>query len=186
MILKLTYVLGLRISETINLKIKDFDLANSSVTIHTSKFFKTRICPFNDAVGKLIEDFLEWRKTVKMPQQEDAALFYNKDGNPIKLVSFQQLFIQIRKNIGLDRVVAGRFKPRLHDLRHTFAVNRLRSWYAEGKNVQYLLPVLSTYLGHKTLAYTSVYLTMTPELLKEVNQRFLDYATPKDYRDERE
>lgn len=185
-ILKLTYVLGLRISETINLKLRDFDLNNSSVTIRASKFFKTRICPYNEAVQKLIEDFFEWRRTKKMPLHDDAALFYNKNGEPIKLDSFQHLFIQIRAKVGLDRVVAGRFKPRLHDLRHTFAVNRLRTWYSEGKNVQTLLPVLSTYLGHKILAYTSVYLTMTPELLKEVNQKFLDYATPKDYMDERE
>lgn len=185
-ILRLTYVLGLRISETVNLRLKDIDLNNRSVTIQTSKFFKTRICPFNESVQNLICDFLEWRIAQRLPQQDDAALFYDKKGRPIKLDSFQHLFIRIRSAVGLDRLVAGRYKPRLHDLRHTFAVNRLRTWYAEGKNVQDLLPVLSTYLGHKTLAYTSVYLTMTPELLKEVNKRFLDYANPKDYTDERE
>ena len=131
-ILKLTYLLGLRISETIALTIKDIDLTNDVVYIKPSKFFKARFCPFNSFVKNDIQSFLEWRKTQKMPQNSDAVLFYNKDGNPIKLYLFQSLFIRIRKIVGLDSVVAGRFKPRIHDLRHTFGVNRLRTWYEQG------------------------------------------------------
>jgi len=65
---------------------------------------------------------------------------------------------------------------RLHDLRHTFAVSRLVSWYRENKNVQQLLPVLSVYMGHTYLAHTSVYLTMTDELLREANIRLEKYV----------
>ncbi|MEJ7737188.1 MAG: hypothetical protein WKF97_07160 [Chitinophagaceae bacterium] len=64
-------------------------------------------------------------------------------------------------------------------LRHTFAVNRLVSWYQENKDVQRLLPVLSAYLGHKYLAHTSVYLTMTDNLLQEAKMRFEKYAKEK-------
>jgi integrase len=68
-----------------------------------------------------------------------------------------------------------RYQPRIHDLRHTFAVHRLTTWYREGADVQNLLPMLSVYLGHVTLAYTSVYLTMTPELLGQASDRFEQY-----------
>jgi integrase len=66
-------------------------------------------------------------------------------------------------------------------LRHTFAVNRLTSWYQEGKDVQKLLPVLSVFLGHKHLSHTSVYLTMTDNLLEEANKRFEFYINSNDY-----
>lgn len=66
--------------------------------------------------------------------------------------------------------------PRIHDLRHTFAVNRLTQWYREGKDVQMLLPKLSTYMGHTHLSHTSVYLTMTDSLLEEANKRFENYV----------
>ena len=62
-----------------------------------------------------------------------------------------------------------------HDLRHTFAVNRLTLWYKENKDVQQLLPVLSVYLGHKHLVHTTAYLTMTDNLLHEANKRFERY-----------
>jgi integrase len=66
--------------------------------------------------------------------------------------------------------------PRLHDLRHSFAVHRLTAWYREGCDVQRLLPVLSIYLGHADLEGTKVYLTMTPELLQQASLRFERYA----------
>lgn len=83
---------------------------------------------------------------------------------------------RIRKKAGIKRADGGRYQPRLHDIRHTFAVHRLVSWYEEGANVQMLLPFLSTYLGHTTLAATSVYLSMTDDLLQEANMRFEHYA----------
>jgi site-specific recombinase XerD len=69
-----------------------------------------------------------------------------------------------------------RYQPRLHDLRHSFAVHRLVSWYRQGADVQRLLPQLSTYLGHVHVASTQHYLTMTPELLQEASLRFELYA----------
>ena len=69
------------------------------------------------------------------------------------------------------------YQPRLHDLRHTFAVHRLTSWYQQGMNVQKLVCQLSVYLGHAHLADTQAYLTMTPDLLQEASARFECYAT---------
>ena len=88
----------------------------------------------------------------------------------------EDAFQLIREKAGVRRTDGACYQPRLHDLRHTFAVHRLTSWYQEGKDVQRLLPQLSTYLGHRYLAATSVYLTMTPELLTLTAQRFEHYA----------
>ena len=82
----------------------------------------------------------------------------------------------MRKRAGLHREKESRYQPRLHDIRHTFAVHRIVAWYQEGANVQRLLPFLSTYLGHVGLDATQRYLTMTPELLRQANRRFERYV----------
>jgi site-specific recombinase XerD len=74
------------------------------------------------------------------------------------------------------RLDGARYQPRLHDIRHSFATNRVLSWYQDGADVQRLLPSLSTYLGHGTLAATQRYLTTTAEVLKEASNRFEQYA----------
>jgi site-specific recombinase XerD len=76
----------------------------------------------------------------------------------------------------VQRTDGGRFQPRLHDLRHSFAVHRLISWYRQGAEVQRLLPQLATYLGHVHLGATQRYLTMTRELLREASNRFERYS----------
>ena len=86
------------------------------------------------------------------------------------------------KRAGIQRKDGGRFQPRLHDLRHTFAVNRLLQWYQQGADVQKLLPQLSTYLGHRKLFHTQVYLSMTPELLQQAAARFASYVQKEEDR----
>ena len=86
-------------------------------------------------------------------------------------------FRRLCEQAGIRRIRRRRrYQPRLHDLRHTFAVHRLTSWYRQGADVQKLLPSLSVYLGHAHLSATQVYLSMTPELLEEANARFERYA----------
>ena len=70
----------------------------------------------------------------------------------------------------------GRIGPRVHDLRHSFVVNRMLAWYHEGINPQSRLPYLATYLGHKDINSTLVYLTITQELLQEACNRFHTFA----------
>ena len=79
----------------------------------------------------------------------------------------------------MQRTDGARYQPRLHDLRHSFAVHRLTAWYQAGADVQQLLPYLSTYLGHVDVAATQVYLTLTPELLQLASERFAQYAFPE-------
>ena len=85
-------------------------------------------------------------------------------------------FRLLLRDARIDRTDRRRQSPFLHSFRHSFAVHRLAAWYREGADVQRLLPVLSTYLGHVDPSGTQVYLPMTPELLQQAALRFEHYA----------
>lgn len=178
-ILMLTYMLGLRINETLSLKINDIYTQEMYVHIHCSKFYKSRLVTYNEQVSELIQKILQWRQTKKFPMTRESNLFINLKGEPVNFVSLHKIFVEIRKNAGLYYPDRGRHQPRIHDLRHTFAVNVLTNWYRSGKNVQDLLPKLSTYLGHLKVSFTSAYLTKTPTLLQEANKLFYVYKNNK-------
>jgi len=175
-VLMLIYALGLRPHETLAIKLGDIDLDASVITIQQSKFYKSRLVPFNGEIKAFIIAYLQWRDSQKQTQSVDSYLFIGKDNQPFNLDTMRQIFQRIRKQSGIKRVDKSSYQPRMHDLRHTFAVNRLTSWYQENKNVQQLLPVLSIYLGHTHLACTTVYLSMTDKILQEANMKFEGYA----------
>lgn len=172
----LTYALGLRIHETLSVTLNDIDLDNSVITIHQSKFYQSRLVPFNPQIKEVIKRYLQWRVKQKQSQSPEAYLFIGKNNQCFNHGTIEGIFQRIREKAGIKRNDGAKYQPRLHDLRHTFAVNRLISWYQENKNVQQLLPVLSVYMGHKYLAHTSVYLTMTDNLLYEAKMRFEKYV----------
>lgn len=174
MVLQITYFLGLRIHETLSLKIEDINLEESYAVIRDTKCFKSRITPFNETVKNLLINFLAWRKTQNLDQQPESVLFTNTAGLPLKGDSIRAKFRQILKLTGIKN--NNDPAPRIHDLRHTFAVNRLVTWYNEGRDVQILLPQLSTFLGHVKISDTSLYLSMTDALLGSANERFERYA----------
>ncbi|MBP6023825.1 tyrosine-type recombinase/integrase [Ferruginibacter sp.] len=175
-LLILTYALGLRLHETLSITLGDIDMDRLVITIQQSKFYKSRLVPFNQQIKKVMNSYLHWRIKQGQSRSPDTHLFIGKNNQPANLWTIEQIFKRIREKAGIERNDKARYQPRLHDLRHTFAVNRLVSWYQENKNVQQLLPVLSVYLGHKYLAHTTVYLTMTDNLLDEAKMRFEKYA----------
>ena len=101
--------------------------------------------------------------------------WYYQMASPV-FISIMNKLSKIREAAGISRNDRAYYQPRLHDLRHTFAVNRLTAWYREGKDVQKHLSSLSTYLGHDKVSNTSVYLAMTDELLREASKRFKAYS----------
>ena len=105
-----------------------------------------------------------------------GTFFLRRHGIAISGQVAERYFRMVRSHLGMRRQDGAYFQPRLHDLRHTFAVHRLVAWYRQGADVQLLLPKLSTYLGHIGLAETQHYLTMTPDLLREAGRRFESYA----------
>lgn len=175
-LLLILYGAGLRLTEALSLKIADVDLSQAVVTIHESKFFKTRLVPIGSQLVQEMDKYFKWRKQKGYSQNTDSLFFIGRNGKVVNRDTFEQSFQRIRTKAGIKRTDGARYQPRLHDLRHTFAVHRLTTWYQQGANVQELLPLLSVYLGHKYLSATSIYLSMTPQLLQEAGARFEQYA----------
>jgi integrase/recombinase XerD len=169
----LLYGAGLRLCEAINLDRADVDADQGVLTIRQTKFGKTRLVPFGSQLGAALVQYAA--RGLKHAALE-TAFFTTPTGSRLKQRSVQGCFRRVCDQAGIRRSDGRRFQPRLHDLRHTFAVHRLTSWYQQGADVQRLLPQLSTYLGHTSLSCTQVYLSMTPELLQEAGARFEHYA----------
>ena len=176
-LLLLLYATGLRISEALALTNADTDLAEAILTIRETKFYKSRLVPIGaDLVGVLTRYRDQPYK--KPGRRPDEPFLIDRDGRRILRQTAELIFKRVREQAGLERPSCRTFQPRLHDFRHTFALNRLVSWYREGKNVQRLLPHLSTYLGHHSVNETQRYLNMTAELTMQAGLRFLKYAIP--------
>jgi len=171
-LLLLLYGTGMRLGEAIRLRLLDVDLTISLATIRDTKFYKSRLVPLGPAIMKMI---LQYLQLPGQRSQHRRWLFQRKDGGPLSGQVVTAAFARLRRIAGVERHDGSYFQPRLHDLRHTFAVHRLTEWYRQGADVQRLLPALSTYLGHVNLSGTQSYLSMTPELLQQANDRFERY-----------
>jgi integrase/recombinase XerD len=175
-ILLLLYGAGLRLGEAVSLKLADFDLAQGTLVVRETKFFKTRLIPLGKDLHQELKQYAEWRREAGYSQSPEAPLFAYRTGTAINMKTLRGAFERLRRLAGVRRNDSARYQPRLHDLRHAFAVHRLVAWYQSGADVQKLLPALATYLGHNRLAETQVYLTMTPDLLQAANRRFAQYV----------
>jgi integrase/recombinase XerD len=178
--LLLLYGAALRVSEALSLRLVNVDLGQAVLTIRDSKFFTSRLVPIGSQLNERLKQYAALQQKSGAAQNDDAPFFVKRDGQRIHIRTIEAAFRHVRKKAGISRTDGGRYQPRLHDLRHSFAVHRLTSWYREGKDVQNLLPQLSVYLGHRCLANTSAYLTMTLELLTQASQRFEYYALKGD------
>lgn len=170
-IILLLYGAGLRLQEALDLNGTNVDLDGSLLTIHQSKFSKTRLVP----IGPQLRQALTLYPRAQAGEK-DAAFFTTRASARIRKEVVQEYFRILCRSARICRNGGAGEQPRLHDLRHTFAVHRLTSWYQHGADVQKLLPHLSTYLGHVDIGSTQVYLTMPPELLNEAGNRFERYA----------
>ena len=167
------YGTGMRVGEALRLRLADVDLDNRVIAIRGTKFYKSRLVPVGKDVWRLLRKYLA---TPGRWNQHYQPLFQSRRHEPLGHSQLNFTFRRLRSLAGVRRSDTNSHQPRLHDLRHSFAVHRLTQWYREGADVQTLLPVLSTYLGHVDLQSTQCYLTMTPELLTEANRRFQDYV----------
>jgi integrase/recombinase XerD len=182
-VLLLLYGAGLRIGEAVALTLKDVDLSDTVITIHDTKFHKTRLVPIGLKLNQAMAQYAAQRKKAGHSQNADARFFVLRRGAPLSVQIVEQAFTRLRRYSGVGRADGARYQPRLHDMRHSFCVHRLTSWYQQGADVQKLLPHLATYLGHVSIAATQVYLTMTPELLNAASVRFERYARQEVHRD---
>ena len=176
-LLLLLYGAGLRFSEATGLTLSDVDLSEAILTIRDTKFYKSRFVPVGRPLLAALASYISERHGDRPLEHGTAFVLMNRDGSRLASSTVQTAFDALRQVACVpDRETSGRV-PRMHDLRHSFAVHSLTSWYRREADVQRLLPVLSTYLGHSDLEGTKVYLSMTPELLQQASQRFARYAT---------
>jgi integrase/recombinase XerD len=179
-ILILLYGAGLRVSEALTLSVADVDLPKALITVRDTKFFKSRLVPIGQQLAGVLTEYAHRRAASHPGNDTESPFFLGRRGNAILLQTMDKTFRRLRDRTGIRRSDGARYQPRLHDIRHSFAVHRLIQWYQQGADVQRLLYHLSVYLGHTHLRHTQIYLTMTPELLQQAGSLFERYARKED------
>jgi len=157
---------GLRSGEARRLDRADVDLAGGLLSIRKTKFRKDRLVPVHPTTLTALRAYARQRNRA-YPTPTDSAFFLSSRGNQLSETGLRAAFAAARKSAGLE----GGKALRPHDLRHRFAVTRLAAWHREQADVQALLPVLATYLGHSRYSDTAYYVHATAELLGMAAER---------------
>ena len=153
---------GLRIGEAIKLDRADIDWAQGVLLIRESKFGKSRLVPLHPTSVQALDCYARLRDEFQ-PHPAEPAFFISLKRKRLLYAVVQETFRQLIDTAGIG--AAAPSPPRLHDLRHSFAVRTLLGWYREQEDVQSRIPSLSTYLGHREPSSTYWYLSAAPELL---------------------
>jgi len=154
---------GLRVGEIIGLDHDDVDLDAGLLKVRDTKFRKDRLVPIHATAVAALREYAEIRDAAFAERSTEAFFVSTTRGGRFYKDSLTLAFTTTARKAGLRRA-DGR-EPTFHSLRHTFAVRRLVEWYRAGMDVQAMLPVLATYMGHVNYTSTAYYLTATPELL---------------------
>ncbi len=177
LIFALMYALGLRVGEVSRLCCQDVELSRQLLIIRKTKFAKDRLVPFGPRVGQRLTDYLARRENRVAALQPHDPLFTFNAGRAIHPCTITQTFHRLVTQKPF-LPAPGVAPPRLHSLRHSFAVATLLRWYRAGIDPGQRLIHLSTFLGHVDPISTAWYLTVTAELLDEANTRFEQFAAP--------
>jgi integrase/recombinase XerD len=147
-------------------RVRDVDREQGIITVRQGKFRKDRLVPLAVSLGHRLRQY-----AARFAHRSPEAIFFPApQGGPFHLRTVYGVFRQLLLQCGMPH--AGRSKgPRLHDLRHVFAVHTLLRWYRNGEDLDAKLPLLATYLGHQNLAGTQWYLHLTAELFPEITAR---------------
>lgn len=157
---------GFRIGEVLRLRVRDVDLDRGIITVRQGKFRKDRLVPVALSLVERLRKYTDQFGN-RLP---DQIFFPGPNGGPYSMRTVYTLFRQLLLKCGIAH--AGRGKgPRIHDLRHTFAVHTLLRWYRDNQDLDAKLPLLATYLGHENLLGTQRYLHLTAELFPEITRR---------------
>ncbi len=165
-VFRLLYGCGFRVDEVLHLRVADVDLHHGILTVREGKFGKDRLVP---PALPLVQRLQEYADSMG-DRPADAYFFPSPSGGPWSLEAVYRLYRQLLLQCNIPH--AGRGKgPRVHDLRHAFACHALLRWCREGVDLNAKLPVLSTYMGHRSLAGTQRYLHLIAELYPEITVR---------------
>jgi len=170
----LLYTTGMRIGETLALNIGDFYPEQLRLYVRRGKFGKARWVPVSRSTGHVLEEYLPLRAQAVTKEAGPPPLFISTLGKRLARCTAEIVFPKLVRQCGIRG--ANRRAPRIHDLRHTFAVHRLLEWYRDGRDVNARLPWLATYMGHAHISSTQIYIQATPELHQCANERFLNFV----------
>jgi site-specific recombinase XerD len=176
-IFAILYGLGLRVGEVCRLQIKDVDFDRRLLVIRQTKFYKSRLVPFGPRIEVLLQGYLQTKTERSAGLLPDAPVFCFTNRGEISPSTVSQTFHALVPRLDLV-IPPGCSPPRLHDLRHSFAVGTLLRWYRSGVDPGAGLLTLATFLGHVDATSTAVYLHITPALFQEANRRFETFAQP--------
>ncbi len=166
---------GLRVSEATHLRDADVDLKREMLIVRQTKFAKSRQLPLHLSTVKALARYRR-RRMRHVPTMADTPFFTGSRGRrlgqpPLGDRQAHRVFNALRDSLNwVNR--GAHAAPRLHDLRHTFAVRRLMRWHSEGADVDQMMLVLSTYLGHTKISHTYWYLSAVPELMALAGGKF--------------
>ena len=182
---------GLRVSEALSLLDADVDLTEGSITVRQAKFGKSRLLPLHSSTVEALTRYRLMRNRQTRSRQvgvtPDTPFFVGSRGQrlgqPLSQRQVHRVFIELRDQLGwIDRGAHG--GPRIHDLRHSFAVRRVMMWHEEDIDIDQAMLALSTYMGHAKISNTYWYLTGVPELMALVGNKFEHFAQEKEADDE--
>lgn len=169
-------VAGMRLSEALKLDCNDVDFDKGVLNIRQAKFRKSRLVPVHHSTRDALKAY-ERKRNRLFPALVTSAFFVSEQGTRLTGCTTRYTFAKVSRQLGLrPPVVGGRRHgrgPRLHDMRHRFAVRTLIDWYRAGLNVERQMPKLSAYLGHVHVADTYWYLEAVPELLQLATERLI-------------
>jgi site-specific recombinase XerD len=163
------YSTGIRISEALALDVADYHPTDKLLHIRQGKFRKARYVVLSTSCAAQFAAYLRIYRQGVAPENQ-GPLFINTRRRRLGYQSAARIFHQLLVKTGIEK--KGLNGPRLHDLRHTFAVHRLLQWVESGDNLIAKLPMLSTYMGHACVVSTQIYLQATNELLDAGSRRF--------------
>ncbi|MEK7752893.1 MAG: tyrosine-type recombinase/integrase [Planctomycetota bacterium] len=161
---------GLRIGEAVRLQNTDVGLEAGLLHIQHGKGDRSRWVPLHSTAVQALRRYMKRRNQV-YPHPATNAFFLTADGTAMHYRRALHDFWRLRKRLGWS-VLSHPRRPRLHDLRHTFAVRRLLLWYRQRRNIDHHIAALATYMGHLKFTSTYWYLTAIPELMALVTSRF--------------
>ena len=177
---------GLRISEALSLADLDVDLDGGVLTVRQTKFSKSRLVPLHPSAIGPLASYRALRRQHVRPTPHTTFFVSSRGvrrGEPLGDRQAHRIFAQLREQLGwVDRGEHG--QPRVHDLRHSFAVRRLILWHEQGAELHQRMLALSTYMGHVNISNTYWYLTGVPELMALASRRFERFADLGECEDE--
>lgn len=174
-LLRMLYATGIRLGEALNLKHKDVNLIQGYCLLRECKNGQDRLIPLSGSLIQVCKDYCMFKGREFVDMSPDAYFFAALDGTKCGAHTIYEHFRTVLTKAGIPHKGNGN-GPRLHDLRHTFCVKSLHHMVESGMDLYHVMPILATYVGHKSIESTNAYIRLTaemyPALLKKVNTAY--------------